>query len=443
MTRHLREPAREASRRHLQLTGKLARAGYAGLGLFVSTICVWAFYAPVGGAVIASATFVNDNNSRRVQHPTGGIVSALYISEGDRVAQGQLLMRLDETAAGANLHIISRQLEDTIARAARLEAERDQLDAPRFPALLLSRSGDAELARALAAEARIQQARAAARAGTRAQLSKRIAQLRSEVAGLGNQRVAKAREAAHNARELETIRSLFQRKLVPMARLSPLEREAALIEGASAAIEAQIAQAEGKIAETELQMIQIDTDWRTDVLRDLREAEIRIAELTERQAAAQDQFRRLEVRAPIAGVVHQLAINTIGAVLNAGEPLMLLVPDDEPLKLEARVSPADYDLVHIGQSVRIRLHAFNQRMTPEINGAVSRMAPDVSRESQNGPSLYTIRVSIPAAELARIAPNQVAPGMQAEVFMTTADRSAARYLVQPLSDQIARAFRER
>jgi HlyD family secretion protein len=443
MTHHQDPDAAGQVHRHLTLTRKLARAGYAGLALFAGTVGVWAVSMPVGGAVIASAVFVSENNVRRVQHPGGGIVNALLVREGERVAPGQVLLRLDETMAGANLQIISRQLEDARARAARLEAERDTLPAPRFPDSLLARSHDPDVAKVMAAETRIQESRTAARAGTRNQLVKRILQLRSEISGLNVQLVAKAREGAHNARELDTVRSLFQRNLVQMSRLSPLERDAALIEGVRGALEAQIAQAEGKIAETELQIIQIDTDWRSEVLRDLRETEGRIAELAERRAAAEDQFRRLDIRAPIGGVVHQLAINTVGAVLNPGEPLMLIVPTEEQLSLEARIAPTDYDLVHIGQEVRVRLHAFNQRLQPELNGVVARMAPDTSRDSQNSASLYTIRVSIPARELERLAPNQVAAGMQAEVFLRTSERSAVRYLVQPLSDQIARAFKER
>lgn len=429
--------------RHARMTRRLAHSGYTSLALFVGTIGVWAVYTPLTGAVIAPATFVVENSVRKVQHPTGGVVSVLHVREGDHVEPGDVLVRLDETIARTNLQITARQLDEARARAARLEAERDLQPSPRFPDALTSWLHDPEIAQLLAAETRIQQSRASARAGARLQLQKRIDQLHSEIAGLATQDAAKAKEAAMNARELQSVRSLFERNLAQMSRLSPLEREAAQIEGARGALQAQIAQVEGKIAEIELQILQVDEDWRNEVLRDLREAAARASELAERRVAAEDQFRKLDIRAPVGGVVHQLAVNTRGAVLNPGEPLMSIVPVGEMLSLEARIAPTDYDQVRIGQPVRIKLHAFNPRATPELNGSVARMAADTSRDTQNAASAYTIRVSVSPEALAAIAPQQLKAGMQAEVFIKTTERTPGSYIVQPFIDQIARAFRER
>jgi HlyD family secretion protein len=433
----------DAASLHGRRVTRLARAGYMGLALFMGTVGVWAVAAPMTGAVIASATFVSEHRVRRVQHPTGGVVSALHVREGVRVNAGDVLMRLDETVARTSLQIVSWQLDEALARAARLAAERDRAPAVEFPAALTARAEEPEMRRLLAAEARILAARAATRDGARAQLIKRLGQLRSEIEALGIQERGKAREAALNARELEAVRPLFQRKLVPLTRLSVLEREAAQLETSRGALQAQIAQSEARLAETELQIAQVDDDWQREALRELRETEARIAELAERKAAAEDQHRRLDIRAPVDGVVHQLAVNSVGAVLNPAEPVLTLVPVSEDLHLEARVQPSDYDQIHLGQSAKVRIHAFDPRTTRELVGTVARVASDTTRDSPQGPAYYAVRISLQPEQLALIAPHRITSGMQADVFITTSARTPLAYLVQPFSNQIARAFRER
>lgn len=434
-------PAEQAARHH-SLVSSLARTGYASIALFVGTVGAWAFYMPLSGAVIASATFVVENNVRRVQHPSGGVVTELAVREGHAVEAGDVLIRLDPTATRTSLQIISRQLDEARARAARLVAERDGQPRPPFPQELTSRANDAEVADLLASEARMLQARAAMRAGSQAQLGKRIAQLRAEISGLAAQDAAKGREAVAVGREHAAVRSLFERNMAQLARLTPLERDVAQIEGTRGALQSQIAQAEGKIAETELQILQLDQDWRNEVLKELRDVEARVAELTERRVAAEDQFRRLDIRAPVGGTVHQLAVTTIGGVLNPAEPLMLIVPTGEALHLDARIAPSDYDQVKLGQEARVKLHAFDQRLSSDLVGRVSRIAPDASRDQQ-GASHYVIRVSLTADALKQLGTNEIKAGMQADVFIRTSDRTPASYLVKPLADQIARAFRER
>jgi HlyD family secretion protein len=305
------------------------------------------------------------------------------------------------------------------------------------------RPDDQALARMFAEEVRLFEARASARAGTRALLAKRVGQLRSEIEGLTLQRAAKMREAAIIRNELTGVQGLFDRNLVQITRLSQLQREEASLEGQRGLLTSQIAQAEGKIAEIEQQMIQVGEDLRSEALRELREVQARLGELQERRAAAEDQLKRIDIRSPATGIVHQMAVHTVGGVAAPGEVLMLIVPSEELLHLEARVAPTDYDQVSLGQPARVRLHAFNQRTTPELKATVSRMSADVTREPQTGQLYYTVRVSVPQAELDRIQPLKVTAGMQADVFLQTGERSAASYLVRPLVDQFARTFRER
>lgn len=433
----------DAAGLHASRVRRLGRSGYLAIGVFVATVGGWMATASLSGAVIAPAFFVVENNVKKVQHANGGIVSDLMVREGDAVHAGDVLLRLDQTIARTNLQIISRQLDEARAGGARLMGERDMAARPAFPIELTARAEEPGIQSLMAAELRLFDARAKARQGMRAQLAKRISQLRSEITGLAGQLSAKASEQTLNARELENVRGLFKRNLVPTSRLAQLERDAVSLEGFRSQLAAQIAQSEGKIAEIELQILQIDEEHRGEVLRDLRENQARILELTERRAAADDQFRRTEVRAPASGIVHQLAVHNSGGVINAGEPVMLIVPSEEQLHLEARINPADYDQVQLGQDVVVRIHAFNQRTTPELFGSVSRVSADVSRETQSGAPYYVIRIALPRTEIERVAPMQIKAGMQAEAFVRTIDRSPSSFLLKPLSDQFARAFRER
>jgi HlyD family secretion protein len=425
-------------------SGKARVAGYAALAAFLGTLGVWGASASISGAVIAPGQFVVEGNVKKVQHQQGGIVGELRVREGQAVAEGDLLIRLDDTLARANLQIITRQIDEFMARSARLEAERDQTGAIVVQAGLAARAAlDPEMAALVAAEQRLFAIRGVARDGQRAMLTKRIGQSRSEIEGLTEQRDAKVREAQMIQRELIGVRDLFGRNLVQITRLSQLEREAASLDGQRGQLTAQIAQVEGRIAETELQIIQLTEDLRSEAMKELREIQGRMGELQERRIAATDQLKRVEIRAPVSGIVHQMQTHTVGGVISPAEPTMLIVPSGELLHLEARVATADYDLVALGQSANIRLHAFNQRTTPELTGIVSRVAPDITREPQTGLTYYMVRITISQTQLDRIAPLQISAGMQADVYLNTYDRTPISYLMKPVKDQFTKAFRER
>lgn len=426
-------------------TSRLAkRAGYLALGAFIGTLGVWGAGAPISGAVVAPGHFVVESNAKKVQHSQGGIVGELRVREGQAVREGDLLIRLDDTLARANLQIITRQIDEFLARSARLEAERDQAGDIDVPESLVARAAtDPVVASLLAAEQRLFAIRRAALDGQKAQLAERIGQMRSEIEGLTRQRAAKAHEARLIQRELTGVRDLFSRNLVQLNRLSQLEREAASLEGLQGQLSAQIAQVQGRIAETGLQIIQLTEERRSEAMKELRDIQGRTGELQERRIAAEDQLKRVDIRAPASGIVHQMQTHTVGGVISPAEPAMLIVPSGELLHLDAQVAPTDFDLVTLGQTAQIRLRAFNQRTTPELVGTVSRVAPDVTRESQTGLTYYVVRITVPPAELSRIAPLRISAGMQAEVYLTTGDRTPVSYLVRPVLDQFARAFRER
>lgn len=422
---------------------RLALAGGSAIALFAGTVGVWAFTTTLSGAVVASGQFVVDGNVKKIQHATGGVVGALNVREGDLVARDTVVLRLDDTIARANLQMISTQLDELASRRARLKAERDGADTLSPAPELAARALEPEIAALIAAEDKLFTARRDAREGQKAQLIKRIGQLENEITGLRAQQEAGARQTVLITEELEGVRGLYQKNLVSLSRKAVLERDAAELEGQKGRLIAAVAEAEGKIAETGLQVIQIDAGLREDVMEELQEVESKMAELTERRVTAQDQLKRVEIRAPVTGYVHQLAVHTVGGVLSPAEPAMLIVPAQDALQVEARVAPTDIDQIAPGQSAHVKVRAFNQRTTPELSATVDRIAPDTTRDAQTGAVYYTIRVAVPKEELARLAPHGVAAGMQADVFVRTVDRTPLEYIAKPLNDQIAKAFRER
>lgn len=421
----------------------LALAGGIGVVLFAGTVGVWAVAATLSGAVVASGQFVVDGYVKKVQHATGGIVGELKVREGERVEQDQVVIRLDDTVTRANLQVVTRQLDELTARRGRVEAERSGKDAVTFAIELAARRDEPEIAELVAAEESLFEARRAARDGQKAQLSQRIGQLHEEIAGLKAQQSGRDRQSVLIEEELGGVRGLYAKNLVSLSRKTQLEREAASLEGQRGQLIAALAQTEGKIAETKLQIIQIDASLREEAMKELREIQGRSAELVERRIAAQDQMKRIEIRSPSAGFVHQLAVHTVGGVISPAEPAMLIVPAEDSLQVEARINPPDIDQIALGQEARVKIHAFNQRTTPELAGKVSRISADTSRDQQTGATFYTIRVTLPAAEFIRLGPNRISAGMQTEIFVRTEDRTPLEYIVKPLQEQIAKAFRER
>jgi HlyD family secretion protein len=403
----------------------------------------WASTMEISGALIAPGSVVVESNVKKVQHPTGGVVGEVRARDGDLVKTGAVVVRLDDTVTKANLAIVTKNLDGLWARAARLQAEQQGLDKVVFPASLLDRAADPDVKNVIASETKLFEVRTTGRAGQKAQLHERVAQLREEIGGLQAQQAAKDQEIALVEKELVGVRALYDQHLVQITRLTTLERDAARLAGERAQYIASKAQAKGKITETELQIIQVDKDMVSDVSKDLRETNDKIGEFVERKVTAEDQLRRIDIRAPQDGMVEQSTVHTVGGVINAGDAIMLIVPQADDLQVEAKVNPQDIDKLQIGQKTLLRLSAFNQRTTPELNGAVIRVSPDVTTDQRSGQSYYTIRVSMPPAEVARLGEVKLIPGMPVEAFVQTGDRTMLSYLVKPLHDQLMRAFRER
>jgi HlyD family secretion protein len=403
----------------------------------------WASTAEISGALIAPGSIVVESNVKKVQHPTGGVVGEVLARDGDIVKVGDVVVRLDDTVTKASLAIVTKNLDGLWARAARLQAEQQGLDKIVFPASLLERADDPDVKNVIASEAKLFEVRTTGRIGQKAQLRERITQLNEEIAGLTAQEKAKDQEIVLVEKELVGVNSLYDQHLVQISRLTTLQRDAARLNGERAQFIASRAQAKGKITETELQIIQVDKDLVSDVSKDLRETNDKIGEFVERKVTAEDQLRRTDIRAPQDGMVLQSTVHTVGGVITAGDAIMMIVPQADALSVEAKVNPQDIDKLQIGQKTLLRLSAFNQRTTPELNGVVTRVSPDVTTDQRTGQSYYTIRVSMPPEELARLGDVKLIPGMPVEAFVQTGDRTLMSYLVKPLRDQLMRAFREK
>lgn len=417
-------------------------AGLAVITLLIGGIGLWLGTAKLSGAVVASGKLVVESNVKKVQHPEGGIVGELLIKEGDRVEAGQVLMRLDATQTRASLAIVQHAMDELSATKVRLEGERDGLDELTFPDDLTARKDEPHVVRILDGEKRLFELRRSSREGEKSQLRERIDQLENEIVGLTEQVEAKNDEIALIREELVGVRKLWEKDLVQISRLNALEREAARLEGERGQLTAAIAQAKGKIAEVELQIIQIDQNLRTEVGMQLAEIRAKLSEYRERKITAEDKLKRIDIRAPQTGKVHQLAVHTVGGVIAPGDPVMLIVPAADSLLVEARVSPADIDQLHPDQTAVLRFSAFERTQTPELRGSVSYISADLTEDRRTGESYYVTRIAISDAELDKLNGLALVPGMPVEAFIETKPRTVLSYLIKPLKDQFARAFRE-
>ncbi|MFN5457282.1 HlyD family type I secretion periplasmic adaptor subunit, partial [Bradyrhizobium sp.] len=397
---------------------------------------------PLAGAIVVPGNLVVQSNVKAIQHPTGGIIAEIKVDNGKRVTAGDLLVRLDATQSQAQLQAITKQLNEQRAKIARLSAERDGLDQPEYPTSLTSRPDDAHVRAVIASENALFKARATTRKSQKELLQGRIVQLNNEISGMESQLDSKNKQIELIKGELAGVQELYDKRLVPLTRLTTLQREAARIDGERGQLVSSVAETRSKISEAELQTVKIDQDFRSEVVKDLGDAQAKEGDLVEKGVAARDQLDRIEMRAPNSGTIHQLAVHTIGGVIKPGETIMELVPDSDELQVEAHVQPKDIDHVHTGQNAMVRFNAFNQRTTPQLSGQVSFVAPDITNDPRSGSTFYTVRITLSEEERQRLGGVNLMPGMQAEVYVQTGSRTMLSYLMKPITDQWRRAFVE-
>ncbi len=427
----------EAVRKHI-------RAAAAAAGVLVIGLGGWATLTEFAGAVISTGQVIVRSEVKKVQHPTGGVVSEILVREGSIVSANDVLLRLDDTAARSALSIINANLDEARVQEARNLAEREGRDRVDFPADILARRNDPRVEELISGEIKLFETRREARDGQRARFSEQIQQIRQQINGIGEQIESRTREITLIQRELEGVRSLFERQLISVQRLTALERDAARLIGDRGQLTHNLSVARGRIAEMELAILQIDRDMRNETGRELAEQRRRITELLERRVAAEDQLRRIEIRSPQDGIVTQLVVHAPGAVITpGGDPIMLVVPRGDDLIIETRVQPQDIDRLFVGQKAIVRFPSFNRDTTPELVGSISLISADVRRDQRSGASFYVTRVDLPPEQIQRLKGVALIPGMPAETFVQTETRTVASFLLRPLFDHLTRAFREK
>ncbi|MCX7646160.1 MAG: HlyD family type I secretion periplasmic adaptor subunit [Rhodobacteraceae bacterium] len=436
-----RQDAHEADRRPAfdRIGGRMA-AGALLAVLLLGGIGGWAFTAQLTGAVIASGTVKVDQNLKEVQHRDGGIIAEIAVREGDEVAAGQVLFRLDDVQSRAELSILSAQLDEAEARRARLVADRDGAPEPDFPVRLLT--GEPKHREIVEGERRLHAGNRANRENQKRQLQLGISQVEEEIVALEAQRAALLEERDLVERRHGRLLGLQAKSLVEAGRLEDAERERVQLRGKLGEIDANIARSRSRISEIAMRILAVDDLARTEAQRELVVVESRIQELSDRIAAVRDRLSRTEIRAPIAGRVNELSVFTVGGVITPAEVLATIVPEGAELRVEVRVPTTEIDQVYLGQPARVRFSSFSHRTTPEILGEITYVSPATTRGGADEEPYYVGHVHIPPEELARLGGLDLLPGMPAEIYLSTREQSAALWFARPLLDQIQRAFRE-
>jgi HlyD family secretion protein len=431
------EPPVWSARRPLTL-------GFAALAVLVLGFGGWGSLATLSGAVVAPGQVEVEQNRQVVQHPDGGVVAEILVAEGARVAAGDVLLRLDGAEIVSELAIVTGRLTEVTARRARLEAERDGAAAPVYPQPLLDEAATRpEVADQIAGQSRLFEARSESIATETEQLSRRIDQTQSQIAGIDAQIAALDTQLGLIRQELENQRALLAKGLAQASAVLALEREEARLQGQTGELAATRAQAEGRITEIEIQISRLSVARREEATAELREIGPAELELAERRRALAERIARLDIRAPVAGVVLGLTVTTPRAVLRAADPVLYIVPQDRPLVIAAQVPPIDIDEVRVGQPAELVFPAFASRTTPHLKGTVSVVSADAFTDQSTRASFYRVEIVLDEGEIAKLGEGQaLLPGMPVDAFLQTRARTPFAYLVQPFTDYFTRAFRE-
>lgn len=416
------------------------RIAMIAAGILALLVLVGGILVPIGGAVIASAEVGPESRIKRIAHPTGGVIAEILVRDGDAVEEGDLLIRLENDVTQISAEFSELSLAQLLARRAALIADIEDRGSITFPPELLN--DDSEEARAvMAAEQRRFRISRQERASIGVQLSERVNQLGRQIDSYDAQIAAFRKQQELIEPELTMLRDMFDQGYVTIRRLNEMERQAIELEGSIGSLRANIAQANAAIAQAQEQRIQIGQTARSDAGAELAQVEAAINQQRVASATAGDSFDRSTIRAPYAGTVDKLAFGAIGEVIRPAETIMEIVPRDDRLVFNGLVMPSDIDRVKVGQAARIRLSAFNQATTPELNGKVVFVSADPVTDEQTGISLYRVRIVLDEQDQAVADEIELVSGMPAELFIETGSRSMLSYVTKPLVDQFQRAFR--
>jgi HlyD family type I secretion membrane fusion protein len=417
--------------------------GFIALLILVGGFGAWSMLANISGAVIAMGQVEVDQNRQVIQHLDGGIVAEVLVDEGKPVDAGQVLLRLDSKDLSGELAIVEGQLYELMARSGRLQAERDGADAITFdPELLDVAAQSPDMAELVQGQTSLFEARRQSVDKEIEQLNRRAAQTESQIAGVDAQKEALEIQLALIAEELASQQDLLDRGLAQASRVLSLQREEARLRGSIGELAANRAEAEGRVTEIEIEILKLETQRREDAITRLRDLQYNLLELKERRRLLLERLSRLDIRAPLAGIVYDLQVTTERAVIQAAQPVLYLIPQDRPLVITARVEPIHVDQVYVGQDTTLRFSTFDQRTTPELFGRIVQISPDAFTDERTQSSYYRAEVELLEGEFDKLAGQEVLPGMPVETYIRTEERTPMAYLVKPLTDYFNRAFRE-
>lgn len=417
--------------------------GAAALVVLLGGFGVWSVATTISGAIVASGQIQVEQNRQVVQHPDGGVVASIDVTEGQTVKAGDLLLTLDGSMVKSELAIVEGQLFELQARRARLEAERDDAEAPVMPADLVEMAKERpEVAELVDGQIKLFAARRDTLARSTEQLQRRSDQTREQINGIEAQVTAMQTQLSLVRQELEDQQALLKKGLTQASRVSELQRQEADMMGRAGELTAAKAEAAQRVTEIDLEVLRLAAERREDASTQLRDIGSKELELVERRRALSEQTDRLAVRAPVSGVVLGLAVTTPRAVVRPADPLLYIIPQDRPLVIEVQIPPIHIDEVRVGQEVRLVFPAFSSRTTPEMFGLVSVVSADAFNDQKTGATFYRAEITLEAEDMVKLGDKQLLPGMPVEAFIKTADRSPMAYLLKPFTDYFQRAFRE-
>ena len=423
--------------------GRYLRVGYFALAVLLIGLGGWAVFAQISGAIVSPGAIEVEGNRQVVQHPNGGVISAINARDGDEVAAGDVLIELEGSALFSELEIVEGQWFEILARASRLEAERDGLEEVAFDSELVDRAeDDPDIAALIEAQRQQFETRRKLQSDEHKQLDERQVQISNQNKGLISLQSANDEQIDLLSREIQGQEELLAQGLTQITRVLTPQRELARLRGTAGQVEATIAENRGRIAEIEIERVRLDAQLREEAISELRDLEFREIELRERRTELMDRIEKLDLRAPVAGIVYGSTADTLRGVIRAAEPVMYIVPRDIPLIVRSQIDPIHIDQVYVGQPATVRFSAFDARTTPEVDGVVKSVSADAFEDEQRGMRYYRAEIEIDQSMRDALGDKTPLPGMPVEAFITTEDRSPLEYLTKPLASYFNRAFRE-
>lgn len=423
-------------RRHAWLGAGMIVALFVGLG-------GWSATTRVQGAVVANGVVVAEGGSRRVQHPEGGVVGQILVENNEQVEAGQVLLTLDDVSVRAELAVVMAQLREAIGTQARLSAESSGASMIHMSPMAADWPVDPDLSVIMTVQQGLRESRKLSLESKVARLNELIAEKGSVIEGYKGQATAYEQQMSVVREELAQLETLHGKELISSQRLNEMKRNEAELAGQVASVQASITGTESSISELRMQAEQVVSDFRSDALTELQVVSQNVAELMQKKIAAEARLARLEIRAPIAGTVHESTVRTVGGVISPGDTLMLIVPQEDHLVVDMRVSPMQISNLHVGQAAEIRLLNFDTKKTADLMGSVETISPDLLQDPSTGVQYFSVRIDVADSELEKLpAGASLVPGMPAESFFQTGERTVWSYLMAPLEDRFIHTFRE-